>query len=104
MVVAVGGHSRNIGKTSLVAGLIRALPQWNWTAMKITQFGHGVCSVSGKSCDCHVAPECAYAMSEDLKPNQTDTGRFLGAGAQSSYWVRTAMGQLSGALPAIRKV
>ena len=43
-------------------------------------------------------------MSEDLKPNQTDTGRFLGAGAQSSYWVRTAMGQLSGALPAIRKV
>jgi hypothetical protein len=57
MLVAVGGHSRNIGKTSVVASLIRALPQWNWTAMKITQFGHGVCSVSGKGCDCSLAPE-----------------------------------------------
>ena len=104
MLVAVGGHSRNIGKTSVVAGLIRALPQWNWTAMKITQFGHGVCSISGKGCACCLQPEHAYAISEELAPGPTDSGRFLAAGARSSYWVRTAMGQLAGALPAIRKV
>jgi hypothetical protein len=104
MLVAVGGHSRNIGKTSVVAGLIRALPQWNWTAMKITQFGHGVCAMSGKGCDCCLAAEHAYAISEEAAPGHSDTGRFLAAGARSSYWVRTAMGQLGCALPAIRKV
>jgi hypothetical protein len=108
MLVAVGGHSRNIGKTSVVAGLIRALPQWNWTAMKITQFGHGVCSKSGRGCDCCLtpenAPEHAYAIAAEPAPSRSDTGRFLAAGARSSYWVRTAMGQLACALPAIRKV
>jgi hypothetical protein len=40
MVVVVGGHSRNIGKTSVVCGIIRALPTWNWTAIKITPHEH----------------------------------------------------------------
>ncbi len=104
MLVVVGGHSRNIGKTSVVAGLIQALPSWNWTAMKITQFGHGVCSASGRDCDCHLAPEHPYAIAEERQPNRSDTGRFLAAGARSSYWVRTAGGQLSNALPAIRQI
>ncbi len=104
MLVAVGGHSRNIGKTSVVAGLIRALPQWNWTAMKITQFGHGICSVSGESCDCCLEPECPYAIAQEHQPDDSDTGRFLAAGARLSYWVRTAAGQLENALPAIRDI
>ena len=52
MLVVVGGHSRNIGKTSVVAGLIRRLRDRKWTAVKITQYGHGVCSNEGKSCGC----------------------------------------------------
>jgi molybdopterin-guanine dinucleotide biosynthesis protein len=40
MLVVVGGHSRNLGKTSLVAGLIRKFRERNWTALKITQYGH----------------------------------------------------------------
>ena len=32
MLVVVGGHSRNIGKTSVVAGLIRKLRDRRWTA------------------------------------------------------------------------
>jgi len=51
-VVVVGGHSRSVGKTSVVAGLIAALPEYAWNAMKITQFGHGVCSRNGELCDC----------------------------------------------------
>ena len=43
-IVVIGGHSRSVGKTSVVAGLIAALPELNWTALKITQFGHGICS------------------------------------------------------------
>jgi hypothetical protein len=40
MVVVVGGHSRNIGKTSVICGIIRALTSWNWTAIKITPHAH----------------------------------------------------------------
>ena len=49
-LVMVGGHARNVGKTSVVAGIIAGLREFNWTAAKITQFGHGVCSVNGKAC------------------------------------------------------
>jgi hypothetical protein len=104
MLVVVGGHARNIGKTSVVAGIIQALPQWNWTAMKITQFGHGVCSVSGTGCDCCLAPEHPYAIAREQRPSRSDTGRFLAAGARRAFWVRTATGQLRNALPAIGEV
>jgi len=104
MLVVVGGHSRNIGKTSVVAGLIQALPQWDWTAMKITQFGHGICSASGTGCDCCLAPEHPYAIHQERHPGRSDTGRFLAAGARRSYWVRTATGQLANALPALREL
>lgn len=104
MLIVVGGHSRNIGKTSVVAGLIQALPQWDWTAMKITQFGHGICSASGTSCDCCLAPDHPYAIAQERRPGHSDTGRFLAAGARRSYWVRTATGQLANAMPAVREV
>ena len=104
MLIVVGGHTRNIGKTSVVAGLIQALPQFDFAAMKITQFGHGICSASGASCDCCLAPEHPYAIAEERHPGPSDTGRFLAAGARRSFWVRTATGQLAGAMPAIREV
>jgi hypothetical protein len=104
MLIVVGGHSRNVGKTSVVAGLISSLPQFDWTAMKITQFGHGICSASGKDCDCCLASDHPYAIAQERHPGRSDTGRFLAAGARRSYWVRTAGGQLANALPAVREV
>ena len=104
MLVVVGGHSRNIGKTSVVAGLIAALPQANWTAMKITQHGHGFCVDAGAACGCETEYDHLFALSEETEPSATDSGRFLAAGAKRSYWLRTAMGQLGHALPAIREI
>ena len=104
MLIVVGGHTRNIGKTSVVAGLIQALPQFDWTAMKITQFGHGICSASGKDCDCCLASDHPYAIAQERHPGRSDSARFLAAGARRSYWVRTAVGQLANALPAVREV
>lgn len=103
-LVVVGGHTRNIGKTSVVAGLIQALPQFDWTAMKITQFGHGICSASGTICGCCLAPDHPFAVDQERQPTESDSGRFLGAGARRSYWVRTAMGQLGSAIEAVREV
>ncbi len=102
-MVMVGGHTRNIGKTSVVEGIIRAMPEINWTAVKITQFGHGVCSVNGEACDC-VVTEHQFSISEERKKDSgTDTSRFLAAGARRSVWVRTRQGELFAALAALRK-
>ena len=106
-IVVVGGHSRNIGKTSVVAGLIRAMPEMRWTAFKITQFGHGVCSANGEPCDCETASH-SVAVSEErwdgtTTEGLTDSARYLEAGAARSFWVRTRMGQLAEAMPRVRK-
>lgn len=102
-VLVIGGHSRNVGKTSVVAGLISALPERQWTAVKITQFGHGICSVNGESCGC-ASDEHTMAISEERDTSGgSDTSRFLLAGAQRSLWVRTKQGFLAEAMPALRK-
>ncbi len=103
-ILVIGGHTRNIGKTSVVAGLIAALPGFHWTAMKITQYGHGVCSANGEACDCATADH-SFAFSEEKdRSGESDTSRFLVAGADHSWWVRTQQGHLAEAMPRIRKI
>ncbi len=102
-ILVVGGHTRNIGKTQLVVEIIRAFPQARWTAAKITQYGHGVCSVNGEECGCAV-DEHAFAVEEETdRSGQTDTSRFLVAGAARSLWVRTKQGRLAEAMPLLRE-
>lgn len=102
-LVVVGGHTRNIGKTSVMAALIREFAPLGWTAVKITQYGHGVCSHDGHACDC--APEeHPFAVTEERDPRaRSDTSRFLAAGARRSLWLRARQGQLSQALPLLRQ-
>lgn len=102
-ILVVGGHSRNIGKTSVVAGLIAALPEMRWTAFKVTQFGHGVCSANGEPCDCETADHTVAISEERNGDSGTDSSRYLAAGAVRSFWVRTRQGQLAEAMPRIRK-
>ncbi len=102
-IVVIGGHSRNVGKTSVVAGLIAALPEFYWTAMKITQYGHGVCSKDGKACHC-ATDDHTWAISEEKdRAGKSDTSRFLLAGAARVWWVRTEQGRLAEAMPTIRR-
>jgi hypothetical protein len=102
-IVVIGGHSRNVGKTSVVAGLIAALPCYNWTAFKITQFGHGRCSLNGKPCHCATADH-TWAISEEKdSQGKSDSSRFLAAGAKRSFWVRTEQGRLAEAMPTIAR-
>jgi len=102
-IVVIGGQSRDVGKTSVVAGIIAALPSYNWTAFKITQFGHGRCSLDGKPCSCATDDRC-WAMTEEKDPaGRSDTARFLAAGARRSFWVRTEQGQLGEALSVLRR-
>jgi len=102
-LVVIGGHSRSVGKTSVVAGLISALPEFQWTAAKITQYGHGVCSANGEACDCATGDH-SWAISEERdRSGESDTSRFLVAGAAKVYWVRTEQGRLAEAMPTLRR-
>jgi hypothetical protein len=102
-LVVIGGHSRNVGKTSVVAGLISALPEFHWTAVKITQYGHGICSANGEACDCATADH-SWAISEERdRSGKSDTSRFLVAGAVQAWWARTEQGRLAEAMPTLRR-
>src|SRR5690348_10298173 len=102
-LIVIGGHSRSVGKTSVVAGLIAALPEFEWTAAKITQYGHGVCSANGEPCDC-ATDDHSWAISEERDHSgESDTSRFLVAGAVRALWVRTEQGRLAEAMPALRR-
>jgi molybdopterin-guanine dinucleotide biosynthesis protein len=101
-VIVIGGHSRSVGKTSVVAGLISALREFDWTAVKITQYGHGICSANGEACDCATGDH-SWAISEERdRSGESDTSRFLIAGAARSLWVRTEQGRLAEAMPTLR--
>src|SRR5262245_8114808 len=104
MLIVVGGHSRNLGKTSLVAGLIHRFRDRNWTALKITQYGHNVCDNHDTQCGCEADPGAPFALSEEFEPGDTDSARFLGAGAARALWLRPAAGQLPLAADAIHKI
>ncbi|HZL56447.1 MAG TPA: hypothetical protein VFC21_05170 [Bryobacteraceae bacterium] len=91
MLVVVGGHSRNIGKTSVACGIIRNLPEFRWTAIKITQYPGD--------------PLYPVAPTEEYGANPTtDSGRFLAAGAERAFWLRTSTGRLSEGLPHLRRM
>lgn len=102
-LLVVGGQSRNVGKTALVVDLIRAFPEAAWTAVKITQHGHGICAVNGESCTC--APR-DHAVALDVETDAsggTDTSRMLAAGARRALWLRTKQGRLAEGLPLLRR-
>ncbi len=102
-LIVVGGHSRSVGKTSVVAGLIAALPEFGWTAVKVTQYGHGICSADGELCDC-ATDDHSWAVSEERdRSGESDSSRFLVAGAKRSLWVRTRQGFLAEAMPRLRE-
>jgi hypothetical protein len=102
-LIVVGGHSRSVGKTSVVAGLVAALPEFRWTAVKITQYGHGICSADGAPCDC-ATDDHSWAITEERdRGGDSDSSRFLVAGAARSLWVRTRQGLLAEAIPRLRK-
>ncbi len=89
-IVVVGGQTRNIGKTSVVEGIIAALPQSNWVAFKVSEPGHGI-------------DDALTVIEERETEAGTDSARFLRAGAMRSFWVRPQPEKLAEAMPQIRK-
>jgi len=102
-LIVIGGHSRSVGKTSVVAGLISTLPEFGWTAVKVTQYGHGICSANGEACDCATGDHSWAITEERNRSGDSDTSRFLAAGAVQVFWARTEQGRLAEAMPTLRE-
>ncbi len=101
-LIVIGGHTRSIGKTQLVCDVIAAFPHAHWIAGKITQYGHGVCAQNGDNCDCAPTEHVCAINWETQSGSGTDSARFLAAGAQRSFWLRTKQGFLAEGLPLLR--
>src|ERR1700734_310713 len=77
-IIVVGGGGRGAGKTALVCGLMRALPEIPWTAVKITTHEHGRERGQDKT----------TPIWEETAPGEgTDTARYLAAGARRALLV-----------------
>jgi hypothetical protein len=74
--IVVSGHARKVGKTSVAAALISSFPQYSWIALKVSTHWH---SQSSTEDDCVVY--------EEKSLNNSDSARFLAAGAKRSFWV-----------------
>jgi hypothetical protein len=77
-VIVVGGSEKGVGKTTLICGLIAALPEYRWIAVKITSHDYG-------------RPESIWEETAIAAPitevPATDTARFLAAGARRALLV-----------------
>ena len=70
-ILVIGGSERNVGKTAFICALIRALPEFGWTAVKISAHPH--------------RPETVWEETE--AGHGTDTARYLAAGARRALLV-----------------
>jgi hypothetical protein len=76
-IIVVGGSGKGVGKTSLVCGLIAALPEFQWTAVKVTSHSYGA---------------TAPIWEETEAGLGTDTARYLEAGADRALLVGSGSG------------
>jgi hypothetical protein len=69
-IIIVGGSAKGVGKTTLICGLIAALDEFRWTAVKITS-------------DVHEGLPPIYQ--EQSAGPENDTSRYLAAGAERAF-------------------
>lgn len=100
-IIVVAGSAKGVGKTTLTCGLVAALPEFGWTAVKITPETHkpDAPSLPRFSMEREGAERLGdrepvpadpprNPIWEENNPGQgTDTARFLAAGARRAFLV-----------------
>jgi len=69
-IIVVGGGGRGAGKTALVCGVIAALPELGWVAVKIANHAHG---------------QERLVLEDAEAGDRSDTARYLAAGARRAF-------------------
>lgn len=79
-IVVVGGSTKDIGKTALACTIISALRDFNWTAAKITGHSYELADPASPNL-------CPTIWEETVAGQETDTARYLAAGARRALLV-----------------
>jgi molybdopterin-guanine dinucleotide biosynthesis protein len=94
-IIAVGGFSSNVGKTTLMCDLLRAFP--GWEAIKTTRGHYRSCGKDPHACCVsHLLsdePVLRSGREETYAPGK-DTGRYWEAGASNVHWLIAAENQI----------
>jgi hypothetical protein len=85
----------------LVADIIHAFPDRHWIAVKITPYAASGCPVKGASCNCPPEKHSYAIHDETSRTGNSDSSRFLAAGAHRSLWLETKENALKDALAAL---
>jgi hypothetical protein len=101
-LVVVGGQARKVGKTSVVAGLISAIGERRWTSVKTS--GHIHQRAPGAASKLIAAGHGFMLTEESGGTGDTDTARFVAAGAERVYWLQAEAGGIEEAMPHLRKL
>ncbi len=87
LIVAVGGFTSNVGKTTLMCELLRAFP--GWEAIKMTRGHYRSCGKDPHACCVsHLLkdePVIRSGRKQTFAPGK-DTGRYWDAGASNVHW------------------
>ncbi len=95
-IVVIGGQSKDIGKTSVVCALIATMPERRWTAIKVSRHS------AGERDDRAIANHATGIVEEHDATANTDSSRYLAAGAARAFWVSTGAAPPAEAMPRIR--
>jgi hypothetical protein len=94
-IVAVGGFSSEVGKTTLLCEFLRAFP--GWEAIKMTRGHYRSCGKDPHACCVsHLLgdePVIRSGRAQTYAPDK-DTGRYWDAGASNVHWVIVTDGQV----------
>jgi len=100
-LVVVGGQARKVGKTSVIADLIRGLKMFSWTAVKVSSHAEESGSQDARASD-ELPAHLDFLLSEESNPQgHGDTSLYLAAGARRALWLRARGNGLSRALPSL---
>jgi len=88
-IVVVAGQTRGAGKTSVVCSLIAAMPERQWTAVKVSIHGHGA--------EVEVRQETSAGSAKDSE-------RYLAAGAERAFFISVPVGGLWRAIPKLLEI
>lgn len=97
-LITVGGQAKHVGKTTLICNVIAVFPTFRWTAVKFTTHRH-------RPSNCQLRLEGpGWSLWEQVQPgNDSDTARFLAAGATRALLVEVEAANLEDACLALKR-
>ncbi len=90
-IIVIGGQCRNVGKTALAIDVIRAFPECDWLAVKITQHH----TLDDDSAGYRFRAETDHS-------GHSDSSRFLAAGAARSFLLQVRPAHFGEAMRELR--